>query len=555
MPIPLAEIPNAVMDGPAPVLYDGPQYNTNISGVATALTAPQIEAGAFLAQGAAMASVGEAISGFGATGAKISGILSDIKQRERRLQDEAGLAFYSRKRAEEHAAYATSLDGVPEDQWLPGWKQKLVSFDDTISKDLKLSPEGMQRLNIMREEDAQRENVGLITRSKRSAIEKSFAEIRADADQKFHSGDIEGGAASLGKIVDLGGMQVDDAQREIYRQKEKITVEQIANAVAQNPRAALEDLSDPEKAKEMFGSDLHDSTRVQWANRAKAQIADDEQESIKNIEDGIFAGAYTDATQVEEDVKKSGLGAKIGAALVTSFSKVEDSTPAGIAKTLEQHSKLMTIIESYDPEQDKLGQWKTATYILALIHSTMPEGFRETLVTELRQKKAQGIKVDDQVRGDVFQQIDKQASLGVFGPTKKDPADKVDDPALQQAVFKRTLELKQQFKAWQRDNPKATPLQIQEWFTSATAPDILKSGVKLNKENRFNAWDHLKDFVTDPRPLGQRFADAVMGKKKSEPLSMDERIKEVDAALNLPAYDAQGNPNATTNDDPNGLIP
>ena len=557
--IPIAEIPG-VGNVPGAVVSDYPGYRVNMPdigpGPASANAAlgrvgaagmqQQISENAFSAPGQAMEQAGFAV-------AQTSSIFAQLSDRLATSKNYADVARAESIMDQAKAQHAIKIAQLPEDQWASVWETEFRPEVEKQISALNLSPWSADRVNPQWIQFDAKTRTGIAHDVHKQKMSRDNQDMLNRQNKAFDEGRYEEVAAIQQLRIDAGHINDEQGEAEMMKLQETIRERVDLQTLNETPSAAKDDLREAMKTGEskLFP---HLKGRPDLIRRNLAIAESNERDlhdaANEEIEKEIYTGALTDPETAQSRAMAAGLPMQKVKSLVAAAKIVEETTPAGIAKTLKMHSELMTMVEGYDPSADP--RKERASEIRMMIHYNMPPGLRDTLTDELDQRRRDGaIKPDSQLRSEVFGQIDKQASLGVFGQTKKSPKDDKEDPALQQAVFKRTLDLKTQFRQWHKDNPKATPEQVQGWFTESTNRDIIKSGVKISAADRFNAWDLFKGpgFY-----LTSKTYDAVKSATRPEPLSMDERIRQVDEEIQLP-YDDQGNPNVTPDADPNGLIP
>ena len=557
--IPIAEIPG-VGNVPGAVVSDYPGYRVNMPdigpGPASANAAlgrvgaagmqQQISENAFSAPGQAMEQAGYAV-------AQTSSIFAQLSDQLATSKNYADVARAESIMDQAKAQHAIKIAQLPEDQWASVWETEFRPEVEKQISALNLSPWSADRVNPQWIQFDAKTRTGIAYDAHKAQLGRDKLAMDNVKTKARKDGEFEKVHQVLDNQVKLGHITQEEADAEWIDMSEEVRDNADLKILSQTPGVAADDLKQAMKTgkSEMFP---HLNNRPDLIRR-NLSIAENnnralQQDASNAIEEEIFSGKLTDPKIAEDRAIAAGLPSREAASLAAAANKIQETTPAGIAKTLKAHSELMTMIEGYDPAGDPKAE--SFAEIRMMIRHNMPEGMREVLVNELVAKRKEGTTPDSMLRNEVFGQIDKQASLGVFGQTKKSPKDDKEDPALQQAVFKRTLDLKQQFKQWYKDNPKATPDQVQEWFTGATNRDIIKSGVKIQAQDRFNAWDLFKGpgFY-----LTSKTYDAVKSATRPEPLTMDERIRQVEEELQLPEQDGKGTPGLTVNADQNGIIP
>jgi hypothetical protein len=190
------------------------------------------------------------------------------------------------------------------------------------------------------------------------------------------------------------------------------------------------------------------------------------------LDDMVLAGKVPDREFIQKYGEENGLSVRQILSHVNSFEKITENTPEGQARAMEARSKIFSAIEGYDPTVDT--EFKQYGEISMMIRD-LPEGMKEDLRDELRQKKKDGVSPDNEVNKGVFDAIDGLSKNGGLGNRRKNPKDEKDDPALSVAVSRKEATLKSEFKKWRKTNPKATIEQSYEWLNGMVKPDVVKN--------------------------------------------------------------------------------
>jgi len=479
-----------------------------------------------------------ALQGLGQAVKEAAGVPADFSLRLQKAQNTADIARADVIMRDAFASQQERMQGMPEDKWEETWKTEgLKSVREQIDK-LGLSQAVRDQItpDLIQWEGAT--SIQIRTQSTKQKINEGKTAVLNAANRAKMDGHFESSIALLRDGEEAGLFTPQETESIVQGFELELREEADMGILNSSPRQAKADLDEAMKTGEskLFPHATPDKIR---RYRAIAENNDLQmtQDKSNALDEMVFSGSIKSEEEIYAYGEQNGFSQKLTASHVAAFNKIQDHSPEGIAKTLESHSRLMTDIEAYDPSKDP--QAKGYISLQMAIRHQMPEGSRETLLMELRERKKEGvIKPDATTRANVFSQIDKQASLGVFGPLRKRKNDKKDDPILQSAVFQRALDLKEQFRDWYSENPKATSNEIGQWFKDQTAKDIIKSGVKLSGEDAFNYWNLIP--AVGAYNLASGAVKQLSGQKTKE-----ELIREVEDALVMPTID----------DDPNDIIP
>lgn len=550
MAIPIAEIPG-VGNVPGAVVGQYPGYRVNVGDIgpgpasanaglargAAAAEQKQISEGAFSAPGQAMEQAGYAVG-------QVSDVFSQLADQMANSKNYADVARAESIMDEARANHAMKMQTLPEDQWVSSWENEYRPEVEKAVAGLNLSPWAAERVNPQMIQFDAKTRTNIAYDAHKTRLSRDNQALLNRQNKEFEAGNFEGVALIQDMRVDAGHLTPEQREAETMEMQKTIRDRADMQLLNQTPSAAKDDLKEAMKTGEskMFPhlSGRPDLIRknlsIAESNERNIQIA-----AMEELEDEIYsADGPIDPEDIGNRAIAMGVSPREAASLVAAASKVKETTPQGIAERLKVHSELMTRIEGYDPTTDPKAE-RYAEILIAIRHN-MPEGLRESLTDAVRERrKINEIKPDAQIKSAVYRQIDNLASLGVYGKTKKKESDEKDDPTMTQGVFNRTLQLKQEFAAWHAANPKAGAAEVQQWFVDANNADILKNGVKISKEDRFNAWN-LIPFVAVTNTVREGARRMTQGNE--QPKSKAELMQEVDSELAMP--------NA---DDPNDIIP
>ena len=480
MPIPIADIPNAPQAGPALGLTSVPQPSLSIAGVAGTLTAPTLAQGAFDGAAEALQSMGQAIGQVAQVPTKVKNIIDDNQRRRAQFQDNVSLATYNRQMTEAFETYRAGLDGVSEDQWVPGWQKQYSELSEKFAGDLSFSEAGRQQLLAENQQFLSRTNSQLITSANRKAVDRGTGELLAQADRQFEFGDDEAAYATIGKLVDLGAMRRDQAQAKMESWKEIRNENALTAAMQSNPKMFHEDIQEfiktgkSEVLEDNFTGPEKAMKLRDWEGRSGAFLRGIQVDQGNEIHNGILEGSI-----IDEPTLRQAAGDNFDEKQVQRWVKLMNSN---VKYDPEVTSKLRTDIAGYSDIAKDDTDLSKYNELRVRIESTIAKDLQGPLATELYQaysdqKEGKLAKPSTRLRGEMFSKIDELGAQGLLtggktgrrGRTNERKGEKASDIIDKEAdamVFTTVENLKNDTEQFFKEHPDASPDDAMAWFKS-----------------------------------------------------------------------------------------
>lgn len=466
MPIPIAQIPNAPQVG-GPVLTPtaaGPQgqraQNVNLLSAAGQVNAPKLQQGMFDGAAEGMAIAGRSIASLGAVGERISGVIADNRERLVKFDDEVNLAGYEAKLEEGFAAYEGESASMPDSEFIPGWQARFAKVSEKASKDLKLSPDGMRRLQLYNIKFLGDTTRRLVSASSHAKVSRGMAELDAKLQRREAAGDFEGAFDELYSFRDKGLL----SEAETLDRENKITENQrqawVVREIGEDPWNTAKDLAQARKSgkSELFDwmTNPVDIARAEAMARSTLRVANGDLSDA--IDQGIASGKITTPEQIrkmidgrfpESEIERhmEGLKARFAA------------TPAGYEKLQADRALLRNDIALYDPSKDP----EDAQYykIKDSIRKLMPAGDVKDILDPLQSKrseflKAGKVKLNNPAMNEAIGQLRIMFDAGDLGNFKAVDGDgKIAvDPKSRAKAAEKMARFQIDMEGWARAHPE-----------------------------------------------------------------------------------------------------
>lgn len=458
--IALAEIPG-VGQVAAPVMANYQEFKTpkvNYAGGANALQQGQISERAFNAPGQALEQVGYATS-------KAAGVFGELAGRLQDGQNYADIAKAESVMEQARADHAMEAAQLPAEERMKLWETSYRPKVDQQIAGMGLSAYARERVDPHWATFDAKTRTNIAYDAYKDKAEENKGILLGDSERKFLAGDFEGSNAALYSARKSNLISEQEFQSRLIENEKRSRDNMLAARVSADPDGLIQDIEGGKIA-------LPEIEQQRLVVRAKQQKRENVNDASDALDDMVLAGKVPDREFIQKYGEENGLSVRQILSHVSSFEKITDNTPEGQARAMDSRSKILTAIEGYDPMADvDLKQYGE----IGMMIRALPEGLREDMRAELRQKKKDGMSSDSDANHGVFSSIDKLGIGGALGPLRKSASDTKDDPKLAIAVSRKEAELKSEFKKWRKANPKATIEQSYEWLNGMVKPDVLKN--------------------------------------------------------------------------------
>lgn len=422
---------------------------------------PQASIGAAIAQGQAVAKVGDSIQ-------QAAGVASTIVQRIRQADDAGTRAAFMANANKEAADFSNSLLSRQDyKQWGQDWQDRYSKLQEK-AKALDLSPEGMADLNDQLLQWGTSRQIQFETQAATRTVTESKAQIANSLSYAASRNDQEGMK-----------MAKDEARKSgLFGDSELQKIDQETDRVGVTAQATQFISSDPQAAKAVFENSEEflqnnpgatEQDRQRWLQQAEGQIQDNRRDEY----DKIKARAIRGDLDVQSIENSKYLDEADKASLKRSLDKeqpidIVDSTLAWrYADVLRDARKT----QSRQEYRDTYNEYRAKIDKLVPINSTTPT--RQDIDKELNYLSPAGDAERTSPTGPftmndlegVSRDITRRAfDAGSFGS--------IDDPVAKESAARKKESIDWEVKR-KINSSKTTPTpeQVQEWTDQAISGD------------------------------------------------------------------------------------
>lgn len=354
--IPISEVPN-IQTGPATPLASPNQQGPDLSAARQALTVPTLQQGAFDGAAQGIGALGQSIQRAADVPLKVQAVLQDAQERKTKFQDDAQLAQYDADMGRGYEEYKATLPGTSENEWGPKYAEQFKKNSEQYAKNLSLSPEGQQRLQIYNIRTLGNQQAQLMAEGTRSSIARGTSDLLAQAQRQYDSGQIEEAHVTMSRLVTNGALGQNQADSWFKQQEQQQKQNQFVGLMQKNPKAIAEDTeklargeSVPELDPLFTGPDRN--IQIERArNAAQSNLRGIQTEQRQNIFEGIQGGSITNYDQIEA---ANQAGGEVLEPRDLQAAKKALMNTVGVLD-VAKYNDIRAQVAQYDPKGDKDG--------------------------------------------------------------------------------------------------------------------------------------------------------------------------------------------------------
>ena len=394
--------------------------------------------------------------------------LNEFSDKMAAANDNAQFAAVDRKFSEAMAEFEVESSTLPPDKHLGVWQQKYVPKLQSLTENVRATPEGMSRIQNHFARQMATSAASVKVGANKQFLSEALRESDARIERLTTEGNYEEIYAQLAQD-EKSGLRTT-AERKTAEEKLKTsyteqTVDQQMNEMASMGKATDIDAM-AEDLRTAYETKSFDTKSFPQLNGKPALLrkAMDKFESVKREEMGRrYDEAVTRIANNEfgtPDELREEYEDELGPELFSKAAQLFTQTPEQIKQKLEvELPALRTAIETYDAATDAKAGSKEYDRLMAWVQ-TMPAGSQADTYDMLREKKREAKPKPSSV---VQSFLDKEKQLfeqGEYGPIKND-----DDWQAAKLLQGRVVD---KFNNWVRANPKeaSDPLKTSEAYNA-----------------------------------------------------------------------------------------
>lgn len=392
-------------------------------------------------------------------------MLTEFSNKMAAANDNAQFAAVDRKFSEAMAEFEVEASTLPPDKHLGVWQQKYVPKLQSLTENVRATPEGMSRIQNHFSRQMATSTASVKVGANKQFLSEALRESDARIERLTNEGNHEEAFAQLAQDEKSGlrtPAERKAAEEKLQTSYTEQTVDQqmnemISMGTATDIDAMAADLRDA------YDSGSFETKSFPQLNGKPAMIR-----SAMNKFDALkreaFSRRYDEAmTRIANnefgtaDELREEYEDALGPALFAKASEVFSQTPQQQSELLKQRPALVTAIDMYDPLTDTDSQ--QFDKLLGWVHS-MPAGYQADLSQMLRDKKKDAKPRPSSVVDSILEKERTLFDTGEYGPIKDD-ADWQAAKVLQSRVVDK-------FNNWVRANPKdsSDPIKTSEAYNA-----------------------------------------------------------------------------------------
>lgn len=443
-----------------------PRRNYNLSAVAGTLMAPTIQQGAFDGPAKGMQAIGQGLAQVGQASGQIAAVIEDFRRRDNETLDIASGAEADAIRTDFMAKQMEARQTLPPDQWEKHFDDGFVELDGRLKK-LQFSPAGQARFaaDMTRWQADQKAQTFLSGR--RQVMENRIATVEGEIDRRIVDGDTLG-ALALAHSSKNAGMITEAQLNEVTAAATKVTRERVqADMLATDPKGYLAEMSEGVKTGK---SDVFDwmNDRKEFMRQegiAKARISQLQSEALGELKSGVVNGSITDLDGIKKFNASKGdiFDEKDLPGFQTMLNKFGPLNSA-------VYGEFAARIDNYDIEKDPTGE--KATRLEIEMAQRLPDKAASDLASRLNDRKKMP-KAEAAFVTSFLNEIGTLGDAGLLndGKTGK-KGSKITNPAVHAENWEKIETAKEYMRQWFKTNPKASPKQARDEFTSYLGQEV-----------------------------------------------------------------------------------
>ena len=550
--IPIASVPNAPQGVDVPLNQGGlraakvgneNQRAPDLSGVAESLMIPTIKQGAFDGPAEGLNALGKGISNLAEGGARVAAVLQHAAEVKSEFQDKVSIAQYTANREKENSAYESTLEGMPEADFVKNYEAGVGSMKERAAKGLTFSSKasGLKRLIDINFDSQTVRNLN--SQSIRQTVERGRGVLMAEADSNFENGMRAEADGKLDELYRLGAIRLDQVEEKKLAWDKITTNNTMTGFQTDNPKQLHEDIVKYQEGKPnpafdiLFKGASKNEDVAQWVNSSGQNLRKVQNEAAIELDNSILRREITTETEIRKITDYVGLSEEDTQSFIQSLSVVKRNSPEGQAEYLKNYDSLWIKSVNYNLAGDENGKIRMG--ILRDIRSQAIEGERQPLLDNLREAIKSGMTPERQRAASLENTIDDLASQRLLIPAPDEK--KAKDKESRQYVIDLNLkkaELKKTIRKYIKDKPALDPGADSAWLKALLNPVVQPQAVKQwgNRSDSVS-WFNPPKYSQYP-PMFSSDSDSTPTTKKDASLaSIDTLTAEKKATLAKSARD------------------
>lgn len=425
---------------------------------------------------------GQAAMGIGSALTTVSGAVSSLTRGLQQSKDQADLSRATMTMQMGHAAFEqeVAINQVPTSQKQALWESKYQPKIEADLNALKMSPYTADRVLPEYELFKIKTRTGIIDEARKEQIRNDEQAILNDLQDAVEKGDGLRAVEANDRLTRGRHQSHSQAAKRGKDIQEALIEHTVATDLNKNPRMVLQEMEEAERdgKSDIYPSLTNPATIAKYKREARNEVNRREVDTDQSISDKILAGEI----KSEEDIRRAA-GGNLSETRIKARAKMLVTDPAYDAQAV---STLRTEVQAYDAQ----GDFDMAKYhaLREKISTTVPKDIQGRLNAELYQTATEArdgkFKTPQQkFAGEVMQQIDHLAKMGLFDPPGYDREDAKKDPLRyreqEQEIWTKVETHKEMMREWLKKNPDATPEQAARQLNELVGRDVADGAGKV----------------------------------------------------------------------------